>query len=86
MSAVAVLAVAAAVYVAACRERRLRRVAAAERLMAGCAHRDVAALAAQLEEFRRRLPLPVPRTPAEEAEEVLSTHDPIVPPMEGGSR
>ncbi len=83
MSAVAVVAVAAVVCVAVCRDRRLRRVAVAERLVAGRAHRDVAALAGLVEEFRGRLPLPVARS-AEEDD--LSIHESVSPPMEGGSR
>jgi uncharacterized protein HemX len=56
--AAAVLAAAVVVYavVHVRRDRaRLQGQAAAQRLMAGCSERDVAALAAQLEEFRRRL-------------------------------
>ena len=54
--------VAAAVFTAAVvvcalvrRDRRLRRSAVSERLMAGCAVRDNAALVAQVEAFERRL-------------------------------
>lgn len=54
----AAAALAAAVVVSAVwhrRCRRLRREAVAERLMAGCALRDNAALAREVERFRRRM-------------------------------
>jgi hypothetical protein len=81
-SAVAVLAVAAAVLVVVSRERRLRREAASCRLMAGCAHRDNAALWEQLEVFRQRV-----RTAAADdgpATESLSVSTPIDPTVGGG--
>ncbi|MFG2970883.1 hypothetical protein ACGFZS_47205 [Streptomyces sp. NPDC048288] len=55
LSAVAVLAAAAVLCVLVRRDRRLRRESVSHRLMAGCAHRDNAALAAQVERFERRL-------------------------------
>ncbi|RSN55582.1 hypothetical protein DMH12_15295 [Streptomyces sp. WAC 04229] len=58
MSAVVALAAAAAAFgVVAVRRReaRLRCRAVSAELMAGCAHRDGAALRAQLDGFRRRL-------------------------------
>lgn len=75
--AVAVVAAAAGVFVAVARERRLRRAAVAERLTAGCAHRDVAVLATLVEEFGRRLALPVPGVGREQVDR---------PVEEGGDR
>jgi hypothetical protein len=90
VSAVAVLAVAAVVLVWVSRDRRWRREVAAQRLMAGCAHRDVAALSAQVEEFRRRLvvaaagPPDVCESAGLVAREDAMTSTRIDPPMEGG--
>jgi hypothetical protein len=87
VSAVAVIA-AAVVLVWVSRDRRLRRQAAAQRLMAGCAHRDVAALSAQVEEFRQRLVVVAEPPPCENAgppaREDVMTSARIDPPMEGG--
>jgi hypothetical protein len=92
--AVAVFAAAAVVLVWVSRDRRrLRREAVASRLMAGCAHRDNAALVAQLEMFRRRLhqagagPDLVP--PSGGGGDLVADEDVHVstlvdPPMEGG--
>jgi hypothetical protein len=86
-SALAVAVVAAAVVLVA-RDRRLRRESVSARLMAGCAHRDSAALAAQLEEFRLRVctaaadEMPAASDPA--GEEVLSVSTPIDPTVGGG--
>jgi hypothetical protein len=88
VSAVAVIAAAVAIVLVS-RDRRLRRQVAAQRLMAGCAHRDVAALSAQVEEFRRRLVVAAGPPPCEGAgqavrEDVMTTSTRIDPPMEGG--
>jgi uncharacterized membrane protein len=88
-TAVAVLAAAAAVLVLVSRDRRWRRQVAAQRLIAGCAHRDNAALVAQLEEFRRRLVVAANRpdvceSAGREAREDAMTSTRIDPPMEGG--
>jgi hypothetical protein len=53
--AAAVLAAAVVVCALVRRDRRLRREVVSQRLMAGCAHRDNAALVAQVEAFERRL-------------------------------
>ncbi|CQR59197.1 hypothetical protein [Streptomyces leeuwenhoekii] len=56
MTTAAVLTAAVAVYALVVRrERRLRREAVSQRLMAGCVQRDNTALRDQLEGFRRRL-------------------------------
>jgi hypothetical protein len=81
--AVAVLAVAAVVIVAVSRERRLRRESVSARLMAGCAHRDTAALAAQLEVFRRRV-CTAAADDGPAVDESLSVSTPIDPAQEGG--
>lgn len=53
--AVVVFTAAAAAFVVRRREARWRREVVSERLMAGCAVRDMAALRGELERFRRRL-------------------------------
>ncbi|MGP3738004.1 hypothetical protein ACTWJ9_33380 (plasmid) [Streptomyces sp. GDS52] len=64
VSAAAVLTAAAAVYALLHeRDRRLRREAVSERLMAGCAARDNVVLRAEVERFRRRLGQEVARPP-----------------------
>lgn len=56
LAAAAVLTAAVAVYgLVVRRDRRLRREAVSERLVAGCAARDNAVLRGQVEVFRRRL-------------------------------
>lgn len=55
MAAVVVFTAAAAAVVVRRREARLRREVVSERLMAGCAVRDTAALRGELDRFRRRL-------------------------------
>jgi len=65
VSAVAVFTAAAVVLaVLRGRERRLRREAVSERLMAGCASRDVVALREQVEGFRARLGVEVGGVPS----------------------
>ena len=92
VSAAAVLAAAVAVYaVLRERDRRLRREAAAQRQMAGGAHRDTVALREQLEVFRRRLnPLLAQQAVIAAAGLVLDDalhHDTrIDPTTEGGPR
>ena len=91
LSAVTALAVTAVVVLIRRDRRRLRREAVAERLMAGCAHRDNAALAAELQAFRRRMePVLARQQVVAEAglvvDEALSAHNPESPPMEGGPR
>jgi uncharacterized membrane protein len=93
VSAAAALTAAVAVYalVQHRRCRAARREAAAQRLMAGAAFRDNAALLRELEAFRRRLaPLLAEQAVLAAAglvlAEALSTHDPVDPPTEGGPR
>lgn len=82
--AAAVFTAAVVVCVLVRRDRRLRRESVSQRLMAGCAHRDNAALAAQITAFEERL------GPLLGAEEVAG-RDPgagfeCVVPQEGGPR
>lgn len=96
-SLLAAVAFAAAVAVYAVwreRDRRLRREAVAQQLMAGCLSRDNAALRHELDGFRSRLgPVlarPQPVAPAAEVpagpapDDVLACSDSISAPQEGG--
>lgn len=95
VTAAAVFTAAAAVYVAVLvrQERRLRREAVVQRLMAGCAHRDNEALREQLEGFRLRLG-PLLAAPSVAGAGVVvdeygsrsGCRDEQGSPMEGGSR
>lgn len=94
VTAAAAFAAAVAVYglVQRRRARMLRREAAAQRLMAGCAWRDNAALHAELEVFRRRLaPLLAQQAVVAAAgrvvaEALAARTDRIDPSQEGGTR
>ncbi|MFK0288269.1 hypothetical protein ACIQVL_48530 [Streptomyces sp. NPDC090499] len=78
LSAVAVLAAAAVVCVLVRRDRRLRRSAVSERLMAGCAHRDNVALSAQVDAFEQRL------SPLVASDDQIDRFEQV--PVEGGPR
>lgn len=90
--AAAVLAAAVAVYaVWRERDRRLRRAAVSERLMAGRVQADNAALRHELDRFRRRiepvLAQPEPVVPAAEVPgDALAHSESISAPLEGGPR
>jgi hypothetical protein len=91
LSAVAALAVAAAVFLVRRDRRRLRRQLVVEQLMAGCAHRDNAALAQQLVEIHRRFEPVLAGRQVEAAAELvvdnaLSAYDSQIPPTEGGPK
>lgn len=95
LSAAAVLAAVVAVCVVwRERDRRLRRAAVSERLMAGRVYADNAALRCELDRFRRRLepvlappgPVPPPPSAVPVAGDVPVRSESISAPQEGGPR